>query len=276
MTINPKAQRNTCAFCSHPYKQGVRVCPRCGHPANVLPKPVSKVTQLLSEADDVPLERIPTGPWDACFGPDNGRDPNGIVKTSVALIGGKNGGGKSTLSLMLSDIIAGMTKREVLYVCSEEDIPQVKDRAKRILVKNRNLIRGLSTLQNADALMRLDSIIVQHQPCALILDSLTGLMGKDLAGQIELCKILKGYSSKLQFPAIVIDHVTKSEDFAGLEELQHTVDTTISLFPSDFDINIRILETQKNRFGRAGATCFLEMTERGLVKVEEGEISHDD
>ena len=266
MTKNARA----CSFCGKAYDSFKRACPRCKTPS-VETTRSGGLTKLLSEADEKPFVRLSTGPWDKCFGPANGRDPDGIVHTGVTLIGGKAGGGKSTLSLQLSDAIAAKCKREVIYLCTEEDIPEVRMRAERIQIKNKHLIRGLTTLNGVEALAQLDSILNQYKPCAIILDSVVGLMGKDKVGAVELAKLLKGYSVKLQAPSIIIDHVTKADDFAGLEELQHTVDTTMTLFPSEHAPNIRILETLKNRFGQAFVRVLLEMTETGLRFVEEDE-----
>jgi len=76
---------------------------------------------------------------------------------------------------------------------------------------------------------------------------------------------LKEYSVELNSPSIVIDHITKQGDFAGLEALQHAVDCTMMFEVYD---NIRVLETQKNRSGPAFVQVHFEMTERGLVYVD--------
>jgi predicted ATP-dependent serine protease len=273
----------TCSFCFKKFEDHKSLCHVCKTPARENAS-YGGLTRLLSEASPKPLQRIVTGPWDICFGPAgccqecrdagettcNHREPNGIVTTSCALIGGLSGAGKSTLSLQLCDAIAGVTNREVLDICSEEDIPEVKLRAERIQIKNFHLIRCLSTLTGTEALAQLDSIIMAHKPAAIILDSVVGLMGKDQEGAVEVAKLLKSYSVKLHAPSLIIDHVTKMDDFAGLEKLKHTVDTTMSLFPSEHDKNIRVLETHKNRFGQAFVSVYLEMTETGLVPVDKG------
>jgi len=235
------------------------------------------VTTLLSEVAVKPVQRIATGPWDICFGPANDRDPNGVAVTSCNLIGGCPGAGKSTFSLQLSDALAKQTDRETLYICAEEDLDQVGDRAYRLGVSSLSKIRGMPTLSNPEALGQLESIILKHKPSAVILDSIEGLMGKDKDGAVELCKIFKGLTSKYRFPSFIIDHVTKVDDFAGLMSLQHAPDGTFTLFPEEQDGNVRVLETQKNRFGRAFVRCRMLMTERGLIAIgDDEEVSHDD
>jgi DNA repair protein RadA/Sms len=269
-----------CIRCGCKFDDSKRQCPKClkWQPSAAVTLP--GLTKLLSETDDQIIKRLATGPWDLCFGPANKRDPNGIVVTSVTLIGGLAGAGKSTLSLQLSDRICALTKREVLYIASEEAVVEVRMRADRIGIKNKHLIRGLSTLTGSEALSQLDSILNTHKPCAIIVDSLPGLTGEDHNGAVELCKLLKAYSTKLEAPSLVIDHVTKTDDFAGLYKLQHAVDTTMTLYPNEEDTeggNPRTLQTLKNRFGQAFVSIELEMTEREGLRVFEGtEETEDD
>lgn len=84
-----------------------------------------------------------------------------------------------------------------------------------------------------------------------------------------MCKAFKDYAVLLKAPVIIIDHVTKDEDFAGLMQLQHAVDTTLILSLDENDT--RYLTTIKNRFGPANISVILDMTERGLFlgKIDE-------
>jgi DNA repair protein RadA/Sms len=269
--MTSKTQGQSCSFCGYIYRKNLAACPRCKTKSGTVTNSRG-LTRLLSEATGKPPARISSGPWDKCWGPANGRDPNGIVVTSVTLLGGLRGGGKSTLSLQLADNIAKKVGREVLYICTEEDIDEVQLRADRIKVSCQYLIRGLTTATGTEAFGELESILTQHQPCAMILDSIPGLMGPDMAGAVDLCKLMKTYSVKLKAPSILIDHVNKDGDFAGKEELQHTPDTCITLFPRPGNENVRVLTTEKNRFGQAFVTVDLEMTETGLRYIEEEEV----
>jgi DNA repair protein RadA/Sms len=268
MMTNPKISGQPCSFCGRIFGKNLSKCPRCKTKAGSTSLDRGH-TMLLSDAAGKPPARISTGPWDRCWGPANGRDPDGIVTTSVSLIGGLRGGGKSTLSLQLCDNIAKKVGREVLYICSEEDIPEVQLRAERIKIACKHLIRGLTTTTGTESFGQLESILAQYQPCAIILDSIPGLMGPDQAGAVDLCKLMKTYSVKLKAPSILIDHVNKDGDFAGKEELQHTPDTCITLFPRPGQENVRVLTTEKNRFGQAFVSVALEMTETGLRYIDE-------
>ena len=86
-----------------------------------------------------------------------------------------------------------------------------------------------------------------------------------------MCKLLKQYAVQLLAPAIIICHVTKSNDIAGLMTLQHAVDSLMTLFP-DQDSGLRSLQVLKNRFGPAYINTFFDMTAAGLVYVPEDRI----
>jgi DNA repair protein RadA/Sms len=214
--------------------------------------------------DDANEHRLITGPWDKCFG-------GGIATTSVTLLGGVPGAGKSTMSLQLADAIAEATKREVLYVGAEEASRDIKARFQRLQLKNQALIRIFPLGSNAD----LGSVLMKRRPAAFVLDSLPGLIGDDLQAAVALCNALKGYCVDLDAPAIVIDHVTKDENYAGLMALQHAVDTTM-LFTVDGDDGIRELNVTKNRFGPANVSAFFEMTSRGLIEAILDDDEEDD
>ena len=65
---------------------------------------------------------------------------NGIVPGSVTLLAGDPGIGKSTLLLQTASRIANKAKGSVLYVSGEESPQQIKIRAKRLGVKEKNLL----------------------------------------------------------------------------------------------------------------------------------------
>jgi DNA repair protein RadA/Sms len=271
-----------CPYCGASYKRspGKERCPNCGQYNLGTSAAESAHTTLLDDVRDVETERIKTGPWDVCFG-------GGIVKSTTNLLGGEPGAGKSTLSLQFADVFTEITKREVLYLATEETMPEVKLRAVRLKVKNGKRIRLLSTIAGNEGLAMLDKILDTHKPAGIILDSLSGLTGHDLDMQVEFCKLVKTYSAKLDAPALIIDHINKDGDFAGLLELQHAVDCTL-MFRVDstrkiadtmthpdgtiltIDKGLRTLETIKNRHGQAHVAIDLYMTERGLMQPPAG------
>ena len=251
------AKRNLrpCKNCDHRFDVAKSQCPSCGL-WNIPPRAndTSDQTVLLSEVSNDPISRIETGPWDKCFSMEGG-----IVTTSVTIIGGAPGAGKSTMSLQLSDRVAEVTEREVIYIGAEESAKEIKSRAMRLQLKAMHRIRVHPMGSSAD----LGAILQSRKPSAIILDSLPGLMN-DPEMAVEMCKRFKDYAVELNAPVIIIDHVTKDGDLAGLMALQHAVDTLMTLFPDGMTKNGRELITVKNRFGPANVVVRMDMTERGL------------
>ena len=70
----------------------------------------------------------------------------GLVKGSLTLVGGDPGIGKSTLILQLCEKIQQDGK--ILYISGEESVSQIKIRANRLNVKNKNLLMVSETRFN--------------------------------------------------------------------------------------------------------------------------------
>ena len=65
----------------------------------------------------------------------------------------------------------------------------------------------------------------------------------------------------------MIGHMTKKGEMAGLRTLEHLVDTVLIL-DGDSEVDLRILTTSKNRFGRTGEIGLFSMKEEGLVQID--------
>ena len=276
-----KLPTRPCRLCDTVFLASQSQCPSCGAfhvPESSWGKPangadgttalVTDATLLLSEVPETELERIQTGPWDHCFG-------GGLARTSVNLIGGAPGAGKSTLSLQISDKIAGKLVPEqgraveILYIGAEESAAEIKARAVRLNLENLARIRLLPM----GAIQNISDVMLSRRPRAVILDSLPGFVS-DPEEAVEMCTRLKGYAVELNAPMIVIDHITKADDFAGLMTLQHAVDGLFTLYPDDS--GLRTFSTVKNRFGPAQVEVFFLMTPTGLVEVDPADLENDD
>ena len=256
-----KIEKRNCMRCGHGFDAAKAKCPSCGM-WNIAREEGGKDdgTMLLSEADDRTVKLIQTGPWDPCFGrrlKDNGKEEFGIPQSSVTLVGGKAGAGKSTLALQFCESICGQTGKETLIVSVEEAAAQVKERGKRLKLKHLNKIR----LVRGD--VELSDVIHKHKPAAIIVDSLPKLC-PDMGAAVEFCKRLKAHIEELTIPAIVIDHINKDEEFAGLEALQHEVDATLIF--TVYDDEVRELRSVKNRNAPSGVRVFFDMTDTGLCE----------
>ena len=263
----------TCKRCEYRYPDSRSQCPSCGqfNFPGISTKGEEDTTILLSNVARKPqgLDRLQTGPWDHTFGGGDTRvidgathvTMTGIATTSTILLGGTPGAGKSTLCLQLAAAIAG-PYGEVLYIGTEETEEQILDRADRLGIGNTDKIRLFPMGSSAD----LGSVLTNRAPKAIMVDSLPGLIqDTDLA--VEFCKRMKEYCAKIKAPAIIIDHVNKEGDFAGLMALQHEVDTLMVM--RCIDKVTRELSPIKNRFGPTDRSVLLDMTAQGLVAYKE-------
>jgi len=264
-----KERSRACTRCGHRFRDDRSQCPSCrlwNHDGgNVKPLAVGEnadQTVLLSDVKASKTTRIITGPWDPCFG-------GGIVRASVVLIGGAPGAGKSTLGLQLGDALAEETEGETLYIAAEEANEPISARADRLGLKNKHRIRLVPMGATSD----LGDIMRTRAPSGIILDSLSGI-AKDIKEEVEMAEALKDYAVLLNCPVLIIDHVNKQEEFAGLMELQHVVDATVSLYPLHDEI--REMVTVKNRHGASNVIVRLQMTATGLVLAAPEEDDSDD
>lgn len=263
-TLSRSSTVAPCWRCDAPFAEHKERCPSCRAWRK---RGISSLsgeddqTILLDDVAAAELERISVGHADAIFG-------GGLTIASTNLIGGEPGAGKSTLALQLCDIISSKAQRETIYISAEERSQEVKSRATRLQLKNTKLIR----LYPIGATASLGDIIVARKPACVIVDSLPGLTD-DPEEAVRFCKRLKELCVESLAPAIIIDHVTKQDDIAGLMALQHAVDAIATLFCTG-DGEEREMTVRKNRNGPANHSIYWEMTASGLIPklpVDEGE-----
>jgi predicted ATP-dependent serine protease len=253
-------------MCGHLFEVSRAKCPSCKawHLVGVTgPALVSgeKATITLSEVSDLEDDRFRSGPWDYLFG---GKATPGIVKTSVNLLAGSPGAGKTTIALAISGELPKHAKGSVLYVGAEQTAWEIKTCAKRTKIANMNMIEILPM----KALDQFQNVMAALRPIAVVLDSLPGFVSTPEEG-CELCGTLKLFAIDFNAPMLVIDHINKQEDFAGLMKLQHAVDGTYTLFPIEKDSPIRIAEVVKNRNGPAQISSLFMMGENGLTHMSD-------
>ncbi len=190
----------------------------------------------------------------------------GIVDGSVILLAGEPGIGKSTLLLQMALIDA----KNILYVSGEEAVTQIKIRANRIGIKNKNCHiysetstnKVLNHCKNAEKkyeLIIIDSIQTLHSG---FIESPIGSVG-----QIKQCcsEMLK-YAKETNTPIILIGHITKEGQIAGPKILEHMVDVVLH-FEGEKTHLYRVLRARKNRFGSTSKVGVYEMVESGLSQV---------
>lgn len=275
----PKEKHKACAACGQRYLASRAQCPSCRSWDFGAPRTgkLDDGTVLASEVEFSPIRMLSTGPWDACFGeelqPDGGKR-SGIPVIGITLISGDPGAGKSTLALQLSDAIIALTGREVLYIAKEEATAQVVSRAKRLRFRHLPKLR----IYPIEASTDLAAIFETRKPAAIIVDSLPKLI-PNTEDAVTFVENLKDYVVALECPALVINHIIKGGDMAGLEKLQHAVDTTLDFLvddPDDRDNKVRYLNVKKNRFGPDGVSMRFQMTAHGLVAMGRADGDEED
>ncbi len=188
----------------------------------------------------------------------------GIVPSSLVLIGGDPGIGKSTLLTQVA-INLGRTHK-VLYVSAEESVAQLKMRCDRISPTAEFMALNESNLENIiDASEGYDFLIVDSIQ-AIYTEELSSSMGS--VSQVKECasRLMKLAKSK-RITVFIIGHVTKEGAIAGPKVLEHIMDTVL-YFEGEPQDNYKLLRSVKNRFGSSQEIGVFEMRENGIYGVE--------
>lgn len=259
----------TCTECGSKSSAYFGRCPRCGAwdsleeeqeaPARQRGSHQRALTTVkLEEVADAELTRRTSGDpeVDRVLG-------GGFVAGSALLLAGEPGIGKSTLLLKLAQHAAS-AGQNVLYVAGEESPTQVRLRADRLGVTG-----GIELTRENHA-----AVIADHisgaAPNLVIIDSIQTLITEEGAvpGTVtqlrdttaQLVAAAKASGSTL----VLIGHVTKAGAIAGPKLIEHVVDATFALEEAG---GLRVLRSNKNRFGATGEVGVFEMTNAGLKAV---------
>lgn len=238
------------------------------------PKVTTK-TNILDISLPKELENAITTGWDhfdaLCAG-------DGMIPSTVAILTGLPGSGKTTFAIQLADSITG-TGNIALYNTCEESIYQVRRTAKRMDLKNGFIPSYHNDV--SDILAHADSIRAENPGKQLFLfidslqtvecndiDSKTGKVYSQQAQTIQSAWRLAEWTKKNYTNAVIIGQVTKDGTFAGKQEVKHAVDMHISLH-LDTDrrsetYGDRVAQVEKNRFGVGGLYFPYEVTSRGI------------
>lgn len=113
----------------------------------------------------------------------------GLVSGSLVLLGGEPGIGKSTLILQICDKIKGEGK--VLYVSGEESAEQIKIRADRLGIQNRDIL----FLGETDISL-IEEAILKLTPKLVIIDSIQTMYSDEITAAARKCESSKRDYSK--------------------------------------------------------------------------------
>ncbi len=266
-----------CQSCGYISPKWLGRCPDCGTWNSLVEEkkePVTRHSSLvthLGKSEPQPLSSVTSGyeqrtstgikELDRVLG-------GGVVAGSVVLIGGDPGIGKSTLLLQS---LSGLSKKygKVLYVSGEESPEQIKIRAERLSINSDEII--LLSETSLEAIVNTVSKLV---PRAMVVDSIQTIYTEELVSapgsvsQVRDCAAkLMHFAKRSNIPVFLIGHVTKEGAIAGPRVLEHIVDTVL-YFEGDRGHPYRMLRTVKNRFGATNEIGIFEMSDSGLIEVE--------
>ena len=190
----------------------------------------------------------------------------GLVDSSVVLLSGEPGIGKSTLLLQICSEL-GKT-RKVLYVSGEESKGQLKLRAERIGIEGDSIY--LLTETDIDAVL---DECGELKPDVVIIDSVQTLSTMRLSsvpGSItqvrEGAMAFINYAKSNGAAVFLVGHVNKEGGISGPKVLEHMVDAVL-YFEGERTNSYRIIRAIKNRFGSTNEIGVFEMGDRGLVEI---------
>lgn len=261
MSKKNKPANFSCRECRHPYEKWFGQCSQC-QSWNSIEELKEKRDNVFLRLCDIPLEegaRLTTG-LESLDWIMNG----GIESSSLVLLGGSPGSGKSTLALQVALHCA--QRMEVLYVTTEETLHELKRREKRLGYAP----KGLYVMQGRDWESVQDAISTL-KPKFVLLDSIQGLYCRDVESSLygvaharEVIKELRTLARETGLAGLIVCQVTKSGELVGTKMLEHLVDVVLSI-ELEGEKGARVLRGHKNRFGVAGGSAVLEMTNTGLV-----------
>jgi len=219
-------------------------------------------------------KKIPSGLeyWDSALG------GQGFTPGAVTLFTGGAGAGKTTTMLLLADALA-RNGAAVVFNSGEESLFQLRMTSQRLgllchFVASNEI--HVPTLLDNCTKMR-NSAKYKGKPFFLILDSLQCMDdghypdgATNSKTPERVLQLVTEYAKEHYVNPVVIGQVNKSNRFLGSNTLKHMVDTHthLSIETKDPDLaGLRILETEKNRYGGAGKRQFLAMTETGFTLV---------
>ena len=190
----------------------------------------------------------------------------GLVDSSVVLLSGEPGIGKSTLLLQICQELS--KTRRVLYVSGEESRGQLKLRAERLNIKGESIY--LLTETDPDVII---SECDELKPDVIIMDSVQTMASENLSsapGSItqvrEGAMTLINYAKSSGAAVFIVGHVNKEGGISGPKILEHMVDAVL-YFEGERTNSYRIIRAIKNRFGSTNEIGVFEMGDRGLIEI---------
>jgi DNA repair protein RadA/Sms len=248
----PPEPSRPCPACSSGIPLSKYKCPSCGlwclsneSNGDRFHSPSSSFGSLrttpLSSVTPSSHSRRTVGDCDPAFG-------GGVVSTSVNLLAGDAGSGKSTISLEWLDKLLESYGRAT-YIYLEGDPSAVSDYALRMTIKNRSRVDIAQ--EHPSVAEVLDFLEFSKESRPIIVDSFS--VFPEVAPVLaNLAKAFKSYSCRVDAPVFLLSHINKQGEIAGFKAIEHWVDGVFFLRKhkkNGATTEKRTLDVQKNRFG---------------------------
>jgi DNA repair protein RadA/Sms len=206
---------------------------------------------------------------------DDALGGEGFVPSSVMMLTGTPGAGKTTMLLQLADAIT-KAGHVCLYNTGEESLYQVKMVVERLGLKS-GFVVGQDTLVT-DLLAHADSLRKANpgKQVFILQDSLQTLddgKWKDGANSmtaLRCTEMLTDWAKSTYGVVVFIGQVNKDGEFQGKNGILHAVDVRGQIYIDDGKksetYGERIFEVTKNRFGCSGRSYIMGIGKGGLYE----------
>lgn len=265
-----------CSECGHQSAKWFGQCPGCGEWNTLNEETIvsssskKNLTRTIPRTNAVTLDQVRLSDEVRFKTKINELDRvlgGGLVKSSLVLLSGDPGIGKSTLLLQICRYLC--PEHSVLYVSGEESLNQIKLRAERLGVYSDNLFVMCET--NVEGIV---DYLNAYKPDLVIIDSIQTMSLDDISSypgsvsQVRECtNYLMRTTKSLGITMIVVGHVNKDGNIAGPKVLEHIVDAVL-YFEGDRHMSYRMLRAVKNRYGSTNEIGVFDMTSGGLKEIE--------
>ena len=207
---------------------------------------------------------------------DDALGGEGFVPSSVMMLTGTPGAGKTTMLLQLADSIT-KAGHICLYNTGEESLYQVKMVAERLGLRA-GFVVGQDTdidelIAHADSLRKANpgkQVFILQDSLQTLDDGKYGNGFTNSMTSVRCTELLTDWAKSNYGVVIFIGQVNKDGEFQGKNTILHAVDVRGHLFIDEQKksetYGERIFEITKNRFGCSGKAFIMEMTKTGLAE----------
>ena len=208
---------------------------------------------------------------------DDAMGGSGFTPSSVTLFTGEPGSGKTTMVLTIASAVAKQSKDAMcVFNTAEESLFQIKKTVNRLGLRGDFACGNSTEIDDVIAGCQKMMDANPNKQMFIVIDSLQQMnathdrYGKGYRSDSLVLEKILTFCKETHAIALIINQVNKSGKAAGSNKLKHMVDAHMHLGVERKDqdfMGMRVLETQKNRFGGCGHVFFLDLNRTGFSEV---------